>query len=109
MTQTLKELLKEINDWQDEIFTRATPQSAANHLLREAVELVKNPTDPMEMADVFLLIAAVAHLAGADLVQAVETKLWINRQRDWGEPDSEGVVEHKRAVKNFLEKTYGRE
>lgn len=36
----LREILKEITDWQDSVFTKATPKSAAAHLRREVDELL---------------------------------------------------------------------
>lgn len=90
------EILKDINEWQDVVFKKATPQSASAHLRREANELYESPYDAEEMADIFILLAGVAHLAGVDLVEAVEKKMAINRKRIWGEPDEEGVIEHVR-------------
>lgn len=95
----LEELLKEINDWQDATFVEATPQSAATHLYYEAEELKKNPTDPMEMADIFMLVVGVAHLAGIDLLQAVREKFEINKKRVLGEVNEEGFVEHVKKKK----------
>lgn len=100
---TLKDLLREINQWQDETFTTATVQSAAVHLKREAQEVLKSILYQEgdlsnELADVFMLVAGVAHLAGIDLEQAVVDKLAINKNRVWGEPDADGVVEHVRGT-----------
>lgn len=95
--RTLQQIVGEINRWQDTVFTRATPVSAAAHLKKEAQELWEDPYDEEEIADIFILLAGVAHLAGVDLEAAVEKKMKINRERTWGEPDAEGVVEHIRA------------
>ncbi len=94
----LTEILKEINDWQDTVFKKATPHSAAAHLRREAEELWDDPYEEEEIADIFILLAGVAHLAGVDLEGAVERKMAVNRKRTWGEPDKQGVVEHIRQV-----------
>lgn len=103
--KTLKELLKEINDWQDSVFTKATVWSAMEHLDREVKELrqsiYSNPTRESqegELADVFLLLAGVAHLLELDLEKAVEEKMTINRRRVWGHPDKDGVVEHIKEI-----------
>lgn len=108
--KTLKELLKEINEWQDSVFTKATPLSAVKHLEREVEELkysiAHNPTveeQNEELADCFILLAGVAHLLELDLVDAVNKKMEVNRRRVWGEPDSEGVVEHVREGKTLLQ------
>src|SRR5690242_18578343 len=92
--------MQEITDWQDSVFTKATPLSAAIHLQREIRELVfdiknGNPLSAkFELADCFLLLVGVAHLSNIDLEAAAIEKLEINKAREWGEPDAEGVVEH---------------
>lgn len=110
MSKSFTEISQEITDWQDSVFTEATPLSAATHLQREVVELVfeiqklkfqpANHLDTSalekEIADCFLLIVGVAHLSGINLEAAIEEKMKINRRRIWGKPDSEGVVEHVR-------------
>ena len=87
-------LIRDIIKWQDVTFPHATPQSAAKHLRREAKELLDNPTDGGEQADVFILTVAVASLSGNNLYTEVRRKFKINQEREWGEPDSDGVVEH---------------
>jgi hypothetical protein len=89
-------LAAEIVAWQRATFPHGTAASAADHLLREAVELQDVPTDADEIADVFLLIVGVADRAGVNLADAVARKLAINRARTWGEPDEMNVVEHIR-------------
>lgn len=83
--------------WQDETFPLSTSSSRAAHLKREAEELSANPEDSEEMADVLLLLSHLAHGKGGlnvSLVQSVIGKQVKNKARLWGEPDSEGVVEH---------------
>jgi NTP pyrophosphatase (non-canonical NTP hydrolase) len=82
--------------WAGETFPHQTLQSKANHLMREARELAADPTDQAEMADVLILLAGLASIAGVDLERAVREKLAILRTRQWGEPDADGVVEHVR-------------
>lgn len=94
--KTLQSIIDEITEWQRKTFPYATPQSAAAHLKREAAELFQDPYDGSEMADIFFLLIAVAHTAEIDLIAEVEEKLRINKNRQWGKPDAEGVVEHIR-------------
>lgn len=84
------------HEWQLATFPTATVQSKANHLHREAIELLSNPTDPEEMADIFLLLIDIAKVTNTDLRAAVEAKLAKNKARKWGKPDAAGVVEHIR-------------
>ncbi len=91
---SLDALAVEARAWGNATFATATPASKAEHLRREAVELCRAPHDVEEMADVFLLLA---HLSdGLDLAGAVRAKLDKNKQRTWGKPDADGVVEHVR-------------
>jgi len=102
--------MKEITEWQDSIFTQATPLSAAIHLTREALEVQqsvklgeKGWELDLELADVFLLTVGIAHLAGIDLEAAIDLKMFHNRNRTWGAPDADGVVEHVRGPKTLVE------
>jgi len=50
-----------------------------------------------ELADCLTLlldIAAHEHINVSELLDASEEKLEINKKRNWGEPDENGVVEH---------------
>lgn len=95
-TPTLEATLAEVNEWQRATFPDGTARSAAVHLLKEAHELAADPHDAEEMADVLMLVAGVADRAGVDLHAALRAKLEKNRQRKWGKPDADGVVEHVR-------------
>lgn len=94
---SLDTLAREIRAWQAKTFLYATPTSIAEHLRREAEELVAEPSDPEEIADVFHLLVAAAEANGYDLVDVVATKFVVNLNRDWSaRPDAAGVVEHVR-------------
>lgn len=96
---TLDRVIREVNAWQAVTFPKGTPASIVEHLRREVVELVNDPTDSEELADVVILAAGLANVLGVDLAAVVAEKLAINRQRTWGEADPEtGVVEHVRGV-----------
>lgn len=97
---SLDRLQGQLLAWQAATFPERTCQSIAAHLRREARELVGTDEEPAisfqpwEMADVFMLLIALADECGTDLAQAVHEKLEMNRSRTWGKPDSQGVVEH---------------
>lgn len=96
---SLDRVLTEVNEWQAVTFPRATPASVVEHLRREVLELVDDPTDTAELADVIFLVVGLAYELGlsmSDLARIVAGKLAVNRQRVWGEPDAFGVVEHLR-------------
>lgn len=118
--EDLQKLMNEVAQWSDKTFSdgvfrgsRALP--IARHLSREVDELsdaIKqglplHPTEKMgikefedikeELADcMMLLLDCSCHLGvnADELVTASFNKLEVNKNRVWGKPDSEGVVEH---------------
>jgi hypothetical protein len=93
--ESLPEMQKAINAWQDKTFTHATPNSIMTHMVREVVELGE-AHDPAEAADVAILLIAHAGKCGYNLWTEVVKKMEQNYQRKWQAPDAEGVVEHIR-------------
>ena len=93
---TIDSVIREVNEWQAVTFPRATPASVVEHLRREVQELVNDPTDTAELADVVFLAVGLAYELGVDLKTIVADKLAVNRARQWGQPDAHGVVEHIR-------------
>lgn len=101
MTQ---EQFKEISQWQRVTFPNATPISASLHLCEEANELneilVEDGTMDqvaLEIADCFLLLIGVCQTAGMsyeDIIQAIDSKMEINKTRKWGKQNELGYVKH---------------
>jgi hypothetical protein len=99
------ELQAEIDDWADGVFGDRV-KTIATHLAREAAEIEAAPADLGEYADAYMLwlrfetalmrAAKAAGFARAELMSAARGKLEINKLREWGEPDAEGVREHVR-------------
>lgn len=93
---------KEITEWQKETFGEATAKSKVIHLLDEVLELKidldnNNPDIRLEYADCILLIYGSAYANGMsykDICNALDEKMKINKSRNWGEPDENGVVNH---------------
>lgn len=101
----------EITEWQKVTFPQATPISKLHHLEQEVAELMTEINDgqtgyisetqdnkiKLEFADCFLLIFGAAAAYGmtfADICQAIDDKFTINKNRTWGKPDANGVVNH---------------
>ena len=82
-----------VGAWQTETFPNATKESRIAHLKKEVKELAIYHL-PEEAADCLLLLLGHAYVCGYDLLEEAKRKLEINRNRKWGEPDHEGVVEH---------------
>jgi hypothetical protein len=67
------------------------------HMVREICELRADPDDNMEWADVLILLLGAAAWHGLtidDLLQAAQTKMGINENRQWGPADPEGIHHH---------------
>ena len=62
-------------------------------------ELYDDPHDVMEYSDCLTLLLHAAMRAGISVDAIIDVswdKLDINRNREWGEPDADGVIEHVR-------------
>lgn len=94
--ESLDGLFEEVRAWQRATFPAATRRSVAMHLHEEAAELLADPDDDEEVADVAMLLAGM--MGGEQLVNAVRRKLEQCKLRTWGEPDADGVVRHVREV-----------
>lgn len=89
-------ILAEFLPWALATFPDSTPKSCAAHLRKEAEELLANPLDRGEVADVLFLAVDLCQRAGVKPAEAMREKLAELRTRTWGEPDAHGVVEHVR-------------
>lgn len=101
MTTRIQQLQNEIANWSDATFGSNRPAATPlNHLAKEMLELIEAPEDRMEYADCLLLLLDAYRMAGGsadDLIEACYQKLEINKEREWGKPDENGVVEHIRS------------
>jgi hypothetical protein len=90
---SFSEFQNEVGEWGNKTFTKASQMSRLAHLKREVNELIESQ-DPKEAADCLILLLHWSYNAGVDLFEVAKVKHEINKMRVWGEPDSEGVVEH---------------
>lgn len=89
-------LFNRMTNWAEETFPQRTNHSILTHLRRELDEIEANPDDLTEWADVILLFMhglRERNFNIAQLVEALEKKFEINKNRKWGTPDEHGVVE----------------
>jgi NTP pyrophosphatase (non-canonical NTP hydrolase) len=75
------------------IYVGAVANNARQKLLRGALK--ESSFIETEVADLFILLVQLADVNGINLAEAVEAKMNINANREWQEPDSDGVIEHK--------------
>ena len=119
----LQDLMDDVADWSDSQFGKGNRTvSMLHHLKKEVPELIEavqaiqdinklednQPVDFMEcseiakemfyeFADVFMLIidsARSMNLNAKALIEFTQQKLEINKKRNWGDADENGVVGH---------------
>lgn len=95
-----------ISKWQNETFGQATALSKIAHLKQEIKELKEqlestedgsHSKTVLEFADCFILLFGAAASYGfnyEDIVECINVKMVINKNREWGVPDKDGVVNH---------------
>ena len=77
------QLTQEVVQWANSVFPNRKPQSALLKLFEETGELVKDPSDAGEYADIFIMLLDLADMHGVNVVKAIRDKLALNRQRTW--------------------------
>lgn len=97
--KTLNELQREISIWANKEFPDRTPVNTFMKLITEISELIEGGfKDPLEYADIVILVLDMAYLAGIDdPAGAVAKKMKINRQRSWGFDKISGTYNHSRS------------
>lgn len=84
---------EEVGSWANKTFGKSTPETVLKHLKREVAEL-ETSGEPDEVADCVLLLLHYAHKRGISIFEECVKKHEVNKQRKWGKPDADGVVEH---------------
>lgn len=84
-------------EWADATFKGQPVSGVLAHLKKEVQELIDNPDDPHEAADVLGLFTRFWYLKGGtaqSLIKVGREKLEICKTRTYGEPDEDGAVQH---------------
>ncbi len=96
--RSFHELQAEVAGWAVATFGEAKgPQRCAAKLVNEALELLKNPDDIEEAADILIMLCSWLRDAGRsvdDLLSAAWAKHEKNKKREW-ERDINGLYQHK--------------
>jgi NTP pyrophosphatase (non-canonical NTP hydrolase) len=89
------ELQQAIAVWADQLNPNRTALSTIAKLLEELGELIASErmSDPLELADVAILVLDLFHLQGVDICSAVTAKMVINSNRRWRIADN-GAMTH---------------
>ncbi len=94
----INELAKQITTWADDTFGMDNRVGlVVPHLLEEVKELAKTPADPLEMADVIMLVFQLAHFADVNIEDALRLKLKINKTRQWTKDNITGAWRHEKS------------
>lgn len=86
-------LAKEIREWADSVFPDRTDASMWLKIYSEAAETIRSNGDPLEVADLFILLLDYANRKGINLTAAITAKMDINRRRQW-QIDKMGTMSH---------------
>lgn len=92
----IQQLQQMISEWADEVYPDRTVENALTKMmLHEIPELLHGKAmDPMEFADVAILLFDVAHLQGIDIAQAMRYKMEVNQNRKWEIDPATGLMSH---------------
>lgn len=91
---TSDELAKEIFVWAENTFPERTDSSMFLKMYSETAELIRSGGDPLEFADLVILLFDYAVRKDINITEAVRQKLEINRRRTWV-IGSDGTMSHK--------------
>jgi hypothetical protein len=85
-----------IKNWADSVYPNRTAQSALTKMVMEEIpELIAGGIDdPLEFADIAILLFDAAALLGIDIEQAVKDKMAINVARRWKIDAVTGIMKH---------------
>lgn len=90
----INQLMDEVHDWAEATFPDRTDASILLKMYSELGEVMENPTDALEHADVFILLLDYAKRNNVNIGAAIREKLEINKQRKWEMDVGIGVMRH---------------
>lgn len=91
------ELQARIVAWADGVFPDRTAEDALKKLIMEEIpELLTSSRadDPLEWADIFILVLDIASLLKLDLIAVAHDKMSINEKRKWKKNYRSGLISH---------------
>lgn len=92
----IKDIQREISAWADEAFPDRTVKSSLAKLMCEELPefITARMADPLEYADVIIMVLDLAHQMGIDVQDAIARKMTINRGRTWVKDPDTGFYSH---------------
>lgn len=100
-------LAQEIREWADSVFPDRTDASMWLKVYSEAAETIRSNGDPLEVADLFILLLDYANRKNINLTNAIMTKMAINRRRQW-QIDRMGTMSHIKTIDSEPTQTWTR-
>lgn len=96
LAESIVPISEVVSNWVDSVYPDRTLDSCLRKLaLEELPEFSANPQDPLELADVAILVQDMANFTGTkDAERAMRTKIAINKRRDWRVDPTTGVMSH---------------
>lgn len=104
----IQDLQSEIAVWADSVYPHRTNESILRKLDEEVAELHSDLLDPLEYADLIILILDLGRMNGIDIGQAVREKIEINNKRQWQIDPDTGVMSHSEREFTQVEEAYNR-
>lgn len=93
--ESLSMMQKDIISWANSVMPHRTITNACTKLVMEEIpEFLMSDNDPLELADIAIILLDMAHLAGVDLEAAIREKMAINKARTWQINQSTGLLKH---------------
>lgn len=95
--KTLYQHQRDIVEWANAVFPHRTPKDVLLKFYEELGEVIKKPTDPMEYADVMILLLDFANFNDIDgevIMKAIGEKMEVNKLRRWVIDRRTGIMQH---------------
>ena len=89
----IRELQNLIGTWADEVFPDRNIQSAALKLYEEIGEMLRDPSNADEHADIYIMMFDLSRMYNIDIANAVRRKMVRNRTRSWYKTET-GTLQH---------------
>jgi|GEM_PF-5757451 len=90
----LRILQARVTSWADKVYPNRTTEVAFAKMVGEVAEILADPSDALEWADVLILLVDAAHLRGIDIIKAAHEKMNINEARTWSIDKRTGIMSH---------------
>lgn len=92
-SKNIAELQAEVTAWANDVLPDRTVPGMLLKMMEELGEVTRNPSDPLQLADILILLLDVADFYDVDLTTAVENRMHINRIKRWSTNRHTGVKE----------------